>query len=280
MPKWRDHALRVAGTRFTTPDARSRPTTAKVGPQLAEAIISRPPVTDLLRVVPTSVFSRSMLVLVIAATGLCGMALELILIFVFQSLLGYVYSKVGLIVAMFMLGLTLGAFGAPRLIRRGARLQWRAFAGMEILLIAEAACIPWLMTGLSSGLMPWIPWGWVEALIYGAIAWTGALVGAQFALVNELLKNAAPAMPGRDTAGSGQGITAALTNAADLVGAALGGLAVGVLLLPLFGITATCFLLAALKVASLLCLLAARRVVCVVEPYGQRGEKNSVDMLA
>jgi len=204
---------------------------------------------------PASFFSRSMLVVVMAATGLCGMALELILIFVFQSLLGYVYSKVGLIVAMFMLGLTLGATGCVPTLKRSG--QWRAMAVMEILLIAEAACIPWLMTGLSSSLMPWIPWGWVEALIYGLIAVSGALVGAQFVLVNELLKNVAPAMPSRDTADAGQGVTAAITNTADLVGAALGGLVVGVLLLPLFGITATCFLLAALKVASLLCLLAA-----------------------
>ena len=92
-------------------------------------------------------------------------------------------------------------------------------------------------------------------------------------LVNELLKNTVSAVPGRDTTGSGQGITAAITNTADLVGAALGGLAVGVLLLPLFGITATCFLLAALKVASLLCLLAAWRVVCVTAPYGKQGGK-------
>ncbi|MDD5676648.1 MAG: hypothetical protein PHW60_01485 [Kiritimatiellae bacterium] len=213
-----------------------------------------------------SVFYRSMLVLVMAATGLCGMALELILIFIFQSLLGYVYSKVGLIVAMFMLGLTLGAFGAPCFIRRGTCLRWCAMMGIEIMLIAEAACIPWLMTGLSSGLMPWIPWGWVEASIYGLIAGSGALVGVQFALVNELLKNAAPATPGRDTLASGQGIAAAITNAADLAGAALGALVVGVLLLPLFGITAACYLLAVLKVASLLCLLAAQRVIGVVKP--------------
>ena len=136
-------------------------------------------------------------------------------------------------------------------MRRGVRVQWCAMVGMEILLIIEAACIPWLMTTLSSGLTTWIPWGWVEALIYGAIAVTGAMVGAQFALVNALLKNTAPATPGRDIASSGQGVTAAVTNAADLAGAALGGLVIGVLLLPLFGITATCLLLAAIKMSSL-----------------------------
>ncbi|MBU1735991.1 MAG: hypothetical protein KKC28_01455 [Verrucomicrobia bacterium] len=233
------------------------------------------------------VFSRSMLVLVMAATGLCGMALELILIFVFQALLGYVYSKVGLIVAMFMLGLMLGAtVCVPTLKRSG---QWRAMISMEILLIVEAACIPWLVTALSSGLMNWIPWGWVEALIYGVIAGSGALVGAQFALVNELMSHrgckanyAAENLQSTISADAGpmpvdpakvKGGTAAITNAADLVGAALGGLVVGVFLLPLFGITATCFLLAALKMSSLLCLLAAR-AFCAVEPYDKRGEKQ------
>ena len=117
----------------------------------------------------------------------------------------------------------------------------------------------------------------MEALIYGAIAGSGALVGAQFALVNELMSHcgckadsAAVNMQSAISADAFsmpvdlskvKGGTAAITNAADLVGAALGGLVVGVLLLPLFGITAACFLLAALKMSSLLCLLAARRMV-------------------
>ncbi|MCX6992841.1 MAG: hypothetical protein NT011_06825, partial [Kiritimatiellaeota bacterium] len=254
-------ALRTTAGRRDSVAPATRPY-ARLGEALRRSLVAL--WTSASSVEPRSgaVFSQSMLALVMAVTGLCGMALELILIFIFQALLGYVYSKVGLIVAMFMLGLSLGAFGAPRLIRGGVRLQWRAMVVMEIFLIVETACIPWLMTALSSGLMTWIPWGWVET-----IAWTGALVGAQFALVNELLKNAAPSMLGRNNADSGQGITAALTNAADLAGAALGGLVVGVLLLPLFGITATCFLLAALKVSSLLCLLAARRVVCVVGQF-------------
>ena len=118
----------------------------------------------------------------------------------------------------------------------------------------------------------------MEALIYGAIAGSGALVGAQFALVNELMSHCGCKdnyMAGKNMQSVisadafsvpidlfvVRGRTAALTNAADLVGAALGGLVVGVLLLPLFGIAATCFLLAALKMSSLLCLLAARRMV-------------------
>ncbi len=204
-------------------------------------------------------FSRIMLVLAMATTGLCGMAMELILVFMFQALRGYVYSKVGLIVAVFMLGLTLGACGAPRLLRRSVRFQWGAMIGMEAILILELFLIPCLMNAFAAGLLNWISWGGMEALIYGLIAGCGALVGAQFALVNELLQNVAPVSSGRDTAGAGQGVAAALVNAADLVGAALGGLVVGVMLLPLFGMAASCILLATLKLTSLLGLLAAQR---------------------
>lgn len=212
-------------------------------------------------------FSRLMLALVMTATGLCGMALEMILIFMFQALLGYVYSKIGLIVAMFMLGLALGAFVAPRFVRPGARMQWRATMAIELLLIAELGCIPGLIAGLVSGPMVWIPWGWLEALIYGLIVVCGILVGAQFALINELLGAIRPRKAEAFPVERPGGKTAAITNAADLVGAALGGLFVGVLCLPLFGIAATCVLLAALKVSSLLCLLAvfyiARRGTCL-----------------
>lgn len=205
-------------------------------------------------------FSRSMLMLVMVTTGLCGIALELILLFIFQARLGYVYSKVGLIVAMFMFGLSLGAFGVPRLIRGGARMQWRAMFGVEIFLIALAIAIPWLIAALSGCLESWLTW-WLEALIYGLIVVSGALVGAQFALVNERLCHGAPAAPAGAAAGANQGLASALTNTADLVGAALGGLFVGVLLLPLFGIVAGCLLLAVLKITSLLCLWSAWRTV-------------------
>ena len=206
-----------------------------------------------------------MLVFVVAATGLCGIALELILVFMFQSLLGYVYSKAGLMLALFMAGLALGAFKASLLMRKGARAQWFSAMAADFSLIGVAACIPWLLVKVSSETVVWIPWGWIEAMIYALMAWTGAMVGAQFALVNEIMSRMGCAEHCTPTDAGGlmpdeaarRGWTAAITNAADLAGAAAGGLAVGVFLLPLFGMASTCLLLAIVKLSSLLCLLAA-----------------------
>ena len=52
----------------------------------------------------------------IATTGFAGMALEIILIFAFQNIYGYVYENIGLIIAVFMFGLALGGGISNRLI--------------------------------------------------------------------------------------------------------------------------------------------------------------------
>ena len=46
--------------------------------------------------------------LAIATTGFAGMALEIILLFAYQNIYGHLYYKVGLIITLFMLGLSLG----------------------------------------------------------------------------------------------------------------------------------------------------------------------------
>jgi hypothetical protein len=67
------------------------------------------------------------LVLVIAATGFASMAFELILIFMFQSLLGYIYASIGCLIAMFMLGLAGGAFLMGRYLESDGKDAIRKF---------------------------------------------------------------------------------------------------------------------------------------------------------
>ncbi len=192
-------------------------------------------------------WARGMLGLVLASTGCCGMALELILVYVFQSLLGYVYARIGLIVAMFMLGLMLGALLAARRTPVAAGTWW-ALLGLDILLLSLAACVPFLAKAcLHSGAL-FASDAWVEILINGAILLVGWAVGAQFVVVVRLLV----------AAGVTRGAAAAQANAADLFGAAFGGFAVGVVLLPIWGVQTACILLITLKGASLLLALSAR----------------------
>jgi len=192
-------------------------------------------------------WSRCMTGSLMATTGFCGMALEIVLIFVFQSLYGYVYTRMGLIVAMFMFGLVVGA-PSGRLMAGGSRRRaWSAMAGIELLLLLVALALPKLV-GLAS--VPGIEGEqvlWCEPVIYAAVAIVGWAVGAEFPLGNRLYCDA----------GGTVGAAAAVTDASDHAGAAIGCLATGVVLVPVFGIGASCLVLAAMKCAGLLLLASA-----------------------
>lgn len=195
-------------------------------------------------------WARGMLGLVLASTGFCGMALELILIYVFQSLLGYVYARIGLIVAVFMLGLMLGALAAGR--RPGSEAgSWRALLGLDVLLLLLAGIVPVLADACLYSPALAGSGAWIEGVIDGAMLLAGWALGAQFVVVVRLL----------GATGVGRGAAAARANAADLFGAALGGFAVGVVALPLWGVETACLLLVVLKGAGLLAAASARLAV-------------------
>ena len=166
------------------------------------------------------------------------MALEVLLIFVYQSLYGYVYGRIGLIVGLFMLGLVAGAPSGRWLAARGYRLTVCMLASIEAMLLAFACIIPGIMRfAAASGSLG-------EGVICLCVAAVGWAVGAEFPLANGMLRRA----------GASVGRAAAVADASDHSGAALGALVVGVFLLPVLGIGATGLVLAAVKVSALLCL--------------------------
>jgi len=62
--------------------------------------------------------SRASALIVAGAAGFSAMALELVVVYVFQSDVGMVYGKVGLLIGLFMTGLPLGAWWGDRSLRR------------------------------------------------------------------------------------------------------------------------------------------------------------------
>jgi len=193
-------------------------------------------------------WSRLMVTLVIATTGLSAMALELVLVFVFQNLYGYVYTRMGLIVATFMMGLVLGAPSGKAMARRLAARAWLALLGLEAALVFLPLGIRALAVAATGAVRPDGVLRGVELLFYAIVALLGWLVGAQFPLGNRLFC---------DAGGTVQ-TAAGITDAADHLGAAVGCFALGVVLVPVLGVGPACVLLAALKGASLLCLLSGR----------------------
>jgi spermidine synthase len=177
---------------------------------------------------------------VVASSGLAGMVCDLMIVFVFQALHGYVYQHVGLIVATFMAGLALGGWLTSRVSAAGllrAVDERQALVLSELALVGFWLALPWLLSTLSSATISG-PATWSLLLLNGL---GGLLVGLQFPLSSRL-QLMAHGQPGR---------TAGVLYAADLAGAFLGALAVGIALVPVLGTTGTCLFVAALKLCSL-----------------------------
>jgi spermidine synthase len=183
----------------------------------------------------------------IATTGFTGMTADLIIVFAFQTLYGYVYHWIGLIITAFMVGLSLGGLLMTRrlaVIQEGQSVLLR----LELAIVLFWALMPLaLSTGFSHITHP---------LIFSSIQWgllalnalAGFLVGAQFPLANKMW------LKGRE---GRRGTTGALY-ASDLVGAFVGSMVVSVVLIPVLGIVETCLLAAILKVGSLLLVTTLR----------------------
>jgi len=184
-------------------------------------------------------------------TGFATMALSLVWLFAFQNLYGYVYQRIGWIIAVFMGGLVVGCAVATRrlpsaspTIRLGRRL-----VAVDVLLAGLALAIPfvlpWLgrMQSASGGFV------WVEWVVMLMVAGTGVLGGAAFALAGGLrMVGGSPAAP---AAGAIVG--------ADHAGACLGALMTGILLVPAFGTPFAAVLLAGVKITSAALLWATGR---------------------
>jgi len=174
--------------------------------------------------------------IVVATTGFAGMVCDLMIVFVFQALHGYVYQHVGLIIAAFMAGLALGGWTTTR-GPFAARDTRRGLVRSEIALIVYWLTLPLLLIALSSSTTALV----VTPVLLLLNTLGGWLVGLQFPLSSQLH------LAARGEAGH----TAGVLYAADLVGAFLGAMAVGIALLPVLGTTGTCFFVVTLKACSL-----------------------------
>jgi spermidine synthase len=227
--------------------------------------------------------SRRVIVpVVIATTGFTGMTADLIIVFAFQTLYGYVYHWIGLLITAFMAGLSLGGLlMTRRLARIGNRVSSKSGArhlqsnsGARIstgndsskLLRSLRKCLaPYLLKLELAILLYWallpialstlyarIPHPLVFTSIQGILlffnALAGFLVGSQFPLANRMWLKSRENLRG----------TAGVLYACDLVGAFVGSIVVSVILIPVLGILETCLLAATLKLGSLLPVAALR----------------------
>jgi len=182
---------------------------------------------------------RAPVSLAIATTGVVGMTIDLVIIFAFQALYGYVYHRIGLLIPAFMAGLSLGGLLMTSRLDRIER-ERPLLVRLELAVLLYVALLPLALMGLfASSDQPWV-FAAVQPLLLILNALGGFLVGLEFPLANKMyLKRR-----------EGVTETAGVLYAADLLGAFVGSLGISVVLLPVLGVLETCLLLVALKLVS------------------------------
>ncbi|MFA4944622.1 MAG: fused MFS/spermidine synthase [Lentisphaeria bacterium] len=183
----------------------------------------------------------------IFATGFTASSLSVVLLLGLQTLFGALYRQVGLVVTLFMAGLAAGAWAVER-GAAGKRREWLLLPGAGIALALAAAALPWGLRASAAlgGLATAGAWAGQALLALAAFA-LGGLTGAQFPLAV------------RREAEQGAGGATPRLYAADLLGASLGALLAGTLLIPTLGLAGTCQLCAAFNLLLALPLAWPRR---------------------
>ena len=156
--------------------------------------------------------------------GYAGITSQIVLLYLYQVQYGFLYSRIALLLSMFMAGTAAGALIPNRLRKRISSPAFHWMAYFLFLLMA-------VLTGWSGGL----PESVGLALFLLLVTLAGVLTGLTFAAGSSLLETSR----GRPAGGAAYGL--------DLAGAALGAVISGLILPLTFGLLAPlvfCFLLA------------------------------------
>jgi spermidine synthase len=170
---------------------------------------------------------------ILGAMGFAGMSLEIVLLFVFQSVSGALYWQMGTLMGAFMVGLSIGSG-----ILSASRPMQRSF----LLLSMTALLLAAICGAIAVQLPHFFAVSHPLAVFAALLATTGILVGAAFPLAVRLHPEMAASM-----------------YTADLWGSALGAFTAGAFLAPLVGHAATLFVSATAVLISLASVLQKLR---------------------
>lgn len=163
----------------------------------------------------------------VVTSGFIGLGIPVVYALLFQSLFGYIYSWIGLLLTSFMSGLAAGSLWVNH------RLQYirNEINGLIILLVLLMIYLLLIILILNyiGTVSLMLSATSTKLLLLISTAACGFLVGAQFPLANKIYLGTHTSIS--KTGGQVYG--------ADLIGAWLGGITVTVLLIPLYGIINT-----------------------------------------
>ncbi len=185
--------------------------------------------------------SKVSIPLCIATTGFAGMLFDLVLIFAFQTLYGYVFYWIGILVSALMVGVAAGGYITTSLLDH-VNKYFTLFAGIEMSIIIFSLVLPviFLKADVSvAGPILFLPLSFIS----------GLLIGLEFPLANKMYLSiiGKPELSG----------TAGLLYGSDLLGGWLGGVLGGIFLLPIFGLLGTCIVVCMFKLSTFTMLISS-----------------------
>jgi len=164
----------------------------------------------------------------LVTTGFSEIIFQIIVIMAFQSLYGYAYYKVGLILSSFMGGLVLGSLCARGLLSLRSRDKMRIYKFTQMGICLYPLLLPFVFI-LFRDSMPALHYPGFFASTFAILpVVAGYLGGLQYPLANSLLQQ------GKEQQGASG--SAGFLYALDVLGASLGALLTGTIFIPLLGI--------------------------------------------
>ena len=189
----------------------------------------------------------------ITTTGFTSMVLQLILLFGFQIIYGYVFYEIGILITAFMAGLAIGGILTSAWPSHGKR-KLGVFMKIELGIILVSILLIFLFRYLEVAIH--VEPFFMRITFLVLLFVSGILAGMEFPLANRLYIQQTDYFSfRRDDIGK----TVGLLYCVDLLGGWVGGVFGGFLLIPTLGITQACLSLAILKVCSFLLLFTFPR---------------------
>ncbi len=174
--------------------------------------------------------------------GFTASSIEVILIIAFQIIYGYVYQTLGIIITIFMAGLSLGALSRNKIYPQP---KPNHYIILQFSMAVYSVILPFIVIFADS--LSTIS-NLVHIIFFLLTIIVSFIVGLMFSVATHLQKDDIST------------ITAKVYSV-DLIGSALGALIVSVILIPLAGIIYTCIILGSLNLLSALFTLSKKRSI-------------------
>jgi spermidine synthase len=176
------------------------------------------------------------------------MAMQILLLLAFQSIYGYVYHELTILIGLFMAGIACGSWlGIPRMSSRNS-LPYRTMATTQLLLALSCPALIFAFSLLERLSGPATMWMAAQLALPALAALSGVLGGYQFPIASEVYLHDRTGRQGLGT-----------LYAVDLLGGCAGALLLSTYLIPVFGFWKTAWLVAAVNlIPALLAAWVAR----------------------